>query len=102
MKEDMILIKIIVSEPKRPYIPDYGISEKKLGLVSWDDVNRWMEKSQNYWINTIRGNFPHSRPIWGIWYENVFYFGGVPQQETLRIYFKTTISLFILKVGRMW
>ncbi|MHA2328956.1 MAG: pyridoxamine 5'-phosphate oxidase family protein, partial [Candidatus Hodarchaeales archaeon] len=29
-----------------------------------------------YWINTIRGNFPHSRPVWGIWYENIFYFGG--------------------------
>jgi general stress protein 26 len=73
---NMHLIKITISEPKRPIIPDYGISENSAGLVSWDDVNRWMELSHNYWINTIRGSFPHSRPVWGIWHENIFYFGG--------------------------
>ena len=67
---------IKISEPMRPNIPEYGISEERSGLVSWDDVNRWMDESVNYWINTIRGKFPHSRPIWGIWYKNCFYFGG--------------------------
>ena len=69
--------KIIISEAKRPKFPaNYGISEKRAGLVTWDDVNRWMDKSQNYWINTTRGKVPHSRPIWGIWYKKIFYFGG--------------------------
>ncbi len=72
----MKLIRLIISEPRRPIIPDYGISEEKTCLVSWNDVNSWMDQSKNYWINTIRGNFPHSRPIWGIWFENIFYFGG--------------------------
>ncbi len=72
----MQLIKIVISEPKRPNIPIMVSRKKKSGLVSWDDINRWMELSQNYWINTIRENFPHSRPVWGIWYENIFYFGG--------------------------
>ena len=69
-------IDLKISEPIRPNIPDYGISEETSGLVSWEDVNRWMNESKNYWINTIRGNFPHSRPVWGIWYKNIFYFGG--------------------------
>ena len=72
----MQLIEVVISQPKRPYIPDYGISQEKSGLVSWEDVNNWMNQSQNYWINTIRENSPHSRPIWGIWYKNIFYFGG--------------------------
>ena len=80
----MQLKKVVVSEPIRPNITDYGISEQKSGLVTWDDVNRWMNESQNYWINTIRGKYPHSRPVWGIWYENIFYFGGGPKTRNAR------------------
>lgn len=80
----MQLPKILISEPKRPHIPDYGISQKLSGIVSWDDVNKWMDKSHNYWINTVRGNLPHARPIWGIWYENIFFFGGGPATQNVK------------------
>jgi nitroimidazol reductase NimA-like FMN-containing flavoprotein (pyridoxamine 5'-phosphate oxidase superfamily) len=65
------------SGPYRPHIPGYGISEDDEGMVSWDDVNCWMEESKNYWISTTGlDSNPHARPIWGIWFEDLFYFGG--------------------------
>ena len=77
-------MKLVISEAMRPKIPEYGISENESGLVTWNDVNNWMNESHNYWINTIRGSFPHSRPVWGIWYENFFYFGGGSQTRNAR------------------
>ena len=74
-----------ISEPKRPHIPGYGISEEKEGMVDWDTVNQWMNDSKNYWLGTTRPNYkPHSRPIWGIWLDNFFYFGGGSSTKTVR------------------
>jgi general stress protein 26 len=61
----------------RPSVPEYGISNNQIGMVSWNQVNEWMDESKNYWINSSKPNGnPHSRPVWGIWMENNFYFGG--------------------------
>ena len=71
--------KIIISISKitRPQIPEYGISEENKDILTWDNVNDWMEQSKSYWIATTKfDGKPHSRPIWGIWYEKIFYFGG--------------------------
>ncbi len=66
-----------ISKPSRPHIPEYGISEGVEGLVDWNTVNLWLEESKNYWISTTRPDSkPHARPIWGIWLDNFFYFGG--------------------------
>lgn len=78
--------KLIISKPKRPLIPeDYNISEEEEGIATWEDVNRWMEESKNYWLSTTKSdNKPHSRPIWGIWIDNYFYFGGGATTKTVR------------------
>jgi len=69
--------RLHISDPQRPFIPGYGISEESAGLLSWEDVVTWMGQSKNYWISTTRPDgHPHARPIWGIFLENILYVGG--------------------------
>ncbi|MHA1199512.1 MAG: pyridoxamine 5'-phosphate oxidase family protein [Candidatus Heimdallarchaeaceae archaeon] len=76
---------LIVSNPVRPYIPGYGISEEEEGMLNWDDVVERINESKNYWICTTRQDSkPHARPIWGIWLDNFFYFGGGDKTRTVR------------------
>lgn len=77
-------MRIEISEPTRPIIPEYGISEGSEGLVSWSKVNEWMGLSKNYWISTVWKDKPHSRPIWGIWLDAMFYFGGGSSTRTAK------------------
>ena len=70
-------IKVTITTINRPNMPEYGISENLRTLLSWDKVNEWMDLSKNYWIATTKSDGkPHTRPIWGIWHNNLFYFGG--------------------------
>ena len=83
VKDSLPKIKII--KVTRPKIPEYGISKKEKGMVSWEDVEKWMEASKNYWISTSKPNGnPHARPIWGIWYDNIFYFGGGQKTQNVK------------------
>ena len=46
-------------------------------LVSWDFVSEQMTRSRHYWISTVYSDHrPHVVPVWGIWFENRFYFEG--------------------------
>ena len=69
-------------EPKnairsRPNMPSYGISTTDEGLIEWDWVSNAMEKSRNYWICSTRPDGrPHATPVWGLWINDVFYFGA--------------------------
>ena len=78
-------MKIQISDAMRPSIPEYGIAEKEEGMITWEEVNQYMDESKNYWINTTktRGN-AHARPIWGIWLENIFYFGGGQKTQNIK------------------
>ena len=77
--------KLTISNPVRPYIPEYGISEEEKGMIDWDTLSQWMMESKNYWVGTTRPDSkPHSRPIWGIWLDNFFYFGGGEKTKTVR------------------
>lgn len=79
------LPNIEITNTSRPKIPEYGISEESSGMVSWEEVNQWMEDSKNYWISTTKSNGnPHARPIWGIWHENIFYFGGGQKTQNVK------------------
>ena len=78
--------KLIISGPIRPLIPDdYSMSKQEEGMVDWNTINQWMDDSKNYWLGTTKTNSkPHSRPIWGIWLDNFFYFGGGPNTRTVK------------------
>jgi pyridoxamine 5'-phosphate oxidase-like protein len=43
--------------------------------LPWTWATERLNKARNYWIATTRSNGePHSRPVWGIWLDNTFYF----------------------------
>ncbi|MCE7736942.1 MAG: pyridoxamine 5'-phosphate oxidase family protein [Candidatus Heimdallarchaeota archaeon] len=78
-------IKIKVSNAIRPRIPEYGISAENEEILTWDKVNDWMEESKSYWISTTKfDGKPHARPLWGIWYNNIFYFGGGQKTQNVK------------------
>jgi hypothetical protein len=43
--------------------------------LPWQWASERLTHTRNYWIATTRLNGqPHSRPIWGVWFNNTFYF----------------------------
>jgi pyridoxine/pyridoxamine 5'-phosphate oxidase len=68
-----------MTEPKatRPYWPDALASAKDAttGLKPWRWAIERLENSHNYWIATTRpGGRPHLMIIWGIWWQDAFWF----------------------------
>jgi len=72
-----------MNEPtaSRPYWPDFTEMPKdpKSGLKPWSWALERLEKSHNYWIATSRSDGrPHLMLVWGIWWENAFWFSTGP------------------------
>lgn len=66
---------LTIPEATRPKMKNYGIADAKDGLLTWDWVHERLEKSQNYWIATVRPDGrPHVAPVWGIVMDNMVYF----------------------------
>src|SRR6266487_2489175 len=43
--------------------------------LPWTWATERLNRARNYWIATTRPDGkPHSRPVWGIWLDNTFYF----------------------------
>jgi hypothetical protein len=69
----------------RPHIEGYGIPESEEGMLPWSHVTGRMGKPRNYWIASVSlSGRPHTVPSWGVWVDNVFYFGGGPKTRHLR------------------
>lgn len=67
---------LTIPTPTRPYMKNYGIKHETDGMMTWDWVQAQMEKSQNYWICTVRPDGrPHAAPVWGVLMDNLVYFG---------------------------
>lgn len=70
-----------MSDPtvSRPHMPGYGIksADKGAGLLPWEWVSERMAASRSYWVSTTRPDGrPHATPVWGIWLDDIFYFGA--------------------------
>ena len=66
-------------EPRasRPWMPYYGMldADKGQGLFPWSYARERLEQSHNYLLSTVRPDgAPHGAPVWGLWYEEKFYF----------------------------
>ena len=58
-----------------PVILGYKRIKEKKNLLSWSWAENQLNDSKNYWLCTIsRSLIPHIMPVWGIWFENNFYF----------------------------
>ena len=43
--------------------------------LPWRWATERLERARNYWIATTRlTGQPHSRPVWGVWLDNILYF----------------------------
>jgi len=77
-----------MTEPtaSRPYWPDalQNLPDATLGLKPWSWALERLEKSHNYWISTARPERPHLMVVWGIWWENAFWFSTGPRTRKAR------------------
>jgi hypothetical protein len=67
--------------PSRPHWPDYPAMPKDptQGLKPWSWALERLEKSHNYWIATTRpSGRPHLMIVWGVWWEDAFWFSTGP------------------------
>ena len=62
----------------RPRMPEsYGVPESVEGILPWDYVVGRMGEARNYWLSTVRPDGrPHAVPVWGVWVDETFHFGG--------------------------
>jgi PPOX class probable F420-dependent enzyme len=45
------------------------------GLLPWSHVEEQMAGARNYWVATTRPDGrPHVMPVWGLWFDDAFYF----------------------------
>lgn len=60
--------------PSRPVL--YGAPAPDAGeLLPWSWAQARLADARNYWIASIRpSGRPHSRPVWGVWLEDGFWF----------------------------
>ena len=66
-----------MSHSDRPHMPGYGLQppQPEAGLLPWSFVQEEMAAARNYWLATVTGEGkPHTAPLWGIWYQDTFYF----------------------------
>jgi hypothetical protein len=58
-------------------MPEYGLldPDQGRGLLPWSWAQERLEKSRSYWVATTRPDGrPHAVAVWGVWWDNVFYF----------------------------
>lgn len=73
-----------MQEPRagRPYWPDAlsKTAEDTSRLKPWSWALERLEKSHNYWIATTRPDRrPHLMIVWGIWWQDAFWFSTGPR-----------------------
>lgn len=64
--------KSVDPESSRPHM--FGSHLEPVRLP-WTWATERLVRARNYWIATTRPNGqPHTRPVWGVWIEDAFYF----------------------------
>jgi hypothetical protein len=66
-------------QASRPDMPEYGLLPADQGqeLLPWRWAKERLQRSHNYWVSTTRPDGrPHATAVWGIWWENAFYFSS--------------------------
>jgi len=54
-------------------------------MLPWSFVEERMSTARNYWVATVGpAGRPHLTPVWGLWVEEIFYFGSEAQARKAR------------------
>ena len=71
---------VAVPEPEQPLL--YGTHLPPVRLP-WKWARSRLAKARSYWVATANAaGRPHSRPVWGVWFEDAFYFSTGSQAVT--------------------
>jgi general stress protein 26 len=92
----------VAPKASRPNMPGYGIldAESGVGLLPWSYVSEQMTSARNYWVATTRPDGrPHTMPVWGIWFEETFYFSTGPDSRKARNLAKNSNLVVHLESG---
>jgi Pyridoxamine 5'-phosphate oxidase len=88
------------TDPARKGDPEPGLPRMFGGYVGsaklpWTWAIERLSRARNYWIATTRPDGkPHSRPVWGLWFDNTFYFStGSLAASNLSIHPAITVHL---------
>src|SRR5215470_11728074 len=78
-----------MAKPKasRPHMPGYGIADAKggRGLLPWQWAEERLQRGRTYFIATADpGGRPHLMPVWGVWFDNAFFFSTGDQSRKAR------------------
>ena len=79
----------------------YGINPKqKKGLLAWEWVSERMHNAHNYWIASTRADGrPHVAPVWGVYLDDVVYFGTSETSLKARNLLHNTFCVVHLESG---
>ncbi len=73
---------MIQPKASHPHWPDavQDAPKDSSALKPWSWALERLEKSHNYWISTTRpGGRPHLMLVWGIWWQDAFWFSTGPR-----------------------
>ena len=70
---------------ERPDMESYGVPEDLDGALDWSWAEERLEASRNFWLVTVDSEGrPHSMPVWGVWFEDRFWFSAAPEAFKVR------------------
>jgi hypothetical protein len=66
--------------PTRPRMPSsYRIDRGETGMIPWSTIDDRLATARNYWVVTSGPDRrPHATPVWGVWFDQTFYFSTDP------------------------
>jgi len=66
-------------EIQRPAMADYDVPDDLDGALEWSWAVEQLHESKNYWVVTVDAEArPHATPVWGVWFEDRFWFSAAP------------------------
>ena len=78
----------------------YGVKRDRKGMMSWSTVERQLIKARNYWLVTSKANgHAHAAPVWGLWFDNSFWFSTDPSSRKGRDIWKNPYTILHLESG---
>jgi hypothetical protein len=74
-------------------------------LLPWAWAAERLTDGRNYWIATTRlDDRPHTRPVWGVWLDNAFYFStgsraaeSLPQRPEITVHLESGSEVVIIE-----
>jgi hypothetical protein len=74
-------MKVKITRPKFPK----GYVDKPTSEVPWEEVEKRLAESKNYWMCSVRPNGrPHVIPRWAVYLDGKIYYDGSPETRHAR------------------